>query len=136
VSLVVGLSAAAALFAIGLLHVHWALGGHWPYADSGDFKSKLLPQGAPQPGPAATWAVVVLLAVAATLVSASAVGLEHRIFALGTLGVAGVLALRGIGGLLLSGIFRRGSTFAGYDRRVYAPLCVGLSIGALIAVAG
>jgi len=134
VGLVVGLVAAAVLGGIGALHVSWARGGCWPYADEGDFRLKLLPPGAPSPGAGATWAVAALLTVAAVLVAGSALGAGHWVFVAGSYGVVGVLALRGVGGLVVSGMIKPRSPFARMDRRLYSPLCVALAVGALLAL--
>ncbi|MEM8905064.1 MAG: DUF3995 domain-containing protein [Actinomycetota bacterium] len=121
-----GLIAAAILLAVAGLHVHWAQGGPWPAHDQRELVELVAPPGGTHIPPGPTYVVAALLMTAAVLV-ATAPLTEATLVSLGAFGVAGVLAVRGVGGLVVSGLLRRRSRFARLDRRWYSPLCLGLA---------
>jgi hypothetical protein len=55
----------------------------------------------------------------------------------GVLGVAVVLAARGVGDFRLVGLFKRvrGTRFARLDSRIYTPLCFALAAGIVVVAA-
>jgi hypothetical protein len=129
------------LAAIGFLHIYWAFGGTAGIARAGG--SAAIPEvGARRaftPGPGATLAVAALLEIAAALVALQgklfAIGaLPPTLIRIGALGVAVVLAARGIGDFRLVGLFKRvrGTRFARLDSRFYSPLCLALAAGIVV----
>jgi len=134
---------AGMLAAIGVLHVYWALSGTAGIVRAGD---AVVPEvgGRPAftPGPALTLAVAALLEIAAALVALQARlfvigGLPSAVTRVGVLGVAVVLAARGVGDFRLVGLFKRvrGTRFARLDSRVYTPLCFALAAGIVVVAA-
>lgn len=128
---------AGMLAAIGALHIYWALGG------TAGIVRAVVPEvgGRPAftPGPALTLAVAALLEIAAALVALQGKlfaigGLPSALTRVGALGVAVVLAARGVGDFRLVGLFKRvrGTRFARLDSRVYTPLCFALAAGIVI----
>jgi hypothetical protein len=86
-----------------------------------------------------TLAVAALLEIAAALVALQGKlfvigGLPSTLVRVGALGVAVVLAARGVGDFRLVGLFKRvrGTQFARLDSRVYTPLCFALAAGIVI----
>ena len=131
-----GLVTAGVLVALAALHVIWARGGHWPLSDRDALFERVTPPGMARPGPPETWLIAVLLAAGAVLVALSAIGVDTWITFAGTMVVGIVLLLRGLGGLVVSGLWRTDSTFARLDRRVFAPLCLALALGAAVSLPG
>jgi len=133
---------AGTLAAIGGLHVYWALGGTAGIARAGAVVPEVGGRPAFTPGPASTLAIAALLEIAAALVALQGKlfaigGLPPGLIRVGALGVAVVLAARGIGDFRLVGLFKRvrGTRFARLDSRVYAPLCLALATGIVIVAA-
>jgi hypothetical protein len=137
-----GLLAAALLSAVAALHVAWASGSPWPLADRDQLNRHVFPAPRPvargtadaaaaraaparAPSRGATWTVALLCAAAALLLVLRSFGLGGRPVQAGALGVAAVLGLRGLAGLLLSGLLALGGPlFTHWDLRVYSPLCL------------
>lgn len=128
------------LAAIGALHIYWALGGTARTVGMGN---AVVPEvgGRPAfaPGPVLTLAVAALLEIAAALVALQGKlfvigGLPSTLIRVGALGVAVVLAARGVGDFRLVGLFKRvrGTRFARLDSRVYTPLCLALAAGIVL----
>jgi hypothetical protein len=128
------------LAAIGALHIYWALRGTAGNVTAGN---SVVPEvgGRPAftPGPASTLGVAALLAIAAALVALQGKlfvigGLSPALIRVGALGVAVVLAARGVGDFRLVGLFKRvrGTRFARLDSRVYSPLCFALAAGIVV----
>jgi hypothetical protein len=132
--LLVGLIVACVYAVLAMLHMYWALGGHW--GSSGTVPEL---RGVPtfRPSRTSTWLVAFALFSASALVLFGARvlpwplsdGLLH--LALYVLG--GVFALRAIGDFRLIGFFKRvrGTRFARLDSFVFSPLCTALSAGVL-----
>src|SRR4051812_22317630 len=134
---------AGVLAAIGALHIYWALGRTAGMVKAGN---ALIPEVGGQPtftpGPGLTLAVAVCLEIAAALVALQGKlfvigGLPSALTRVGALGVAVVLAARGVGDFRLVGLFKRvrGTRFARLDSLVYTPLCFALAAGIVIVAA-
>ena len=137
---VVAYAVSAVLLALAALHVFWACGGSWGGASAVPSRN----DGEPlfRPGPGATLAVALLLAVAAT----AALGGAGARFQLGPAwlhrvgagGVALAFFARAVGDFRWVGFFKRhrASPFARLDSRLYSPLCLAIATGsAAIALA-
>ncbi|WP_248583238.1 DUF3995 domain-containing protein [Nocardioides sp. InS609-2] len=133
--------AGLALLLVGMLHVVWAA-SPWPLGTRAQFAEVIVgrPAGEELPAVFATLSVVVgvLLAAGAYLVVAEA-GLVPGVLgdgwiAAGTWVVAAVLLVRGVYGLVESGLGLSvaEATYRRLDLRAYSPLC--LVLGALTAV--
>jgi hypothetical protein len=131
---------AGTLASLGALHIYWALRVAAGAAGAG---SSVVPEvsGRPAfaPGPALTLVIAALLEIAAALVALQARllvvdGLPSAIPRVGALGVAVVLAARGVGEFRLVGLFKRvrGTRFARLDSRIYTPLCFALAAGIVV----
>lgn len=131
--------AACILFAIGLLHVFWALGGQWG-------SRAVIPEQAGKraftPGTGATLLVALLVCTAgillllrASLVAFNFPGQDFMVRA-GAWVCAVVFALRVIGDFNYFGIFKkkRATTFSLMDSYLYVPLCAFLSLAFIIAI--
>ena len=125
-----------ALVGIGALHAVWALGVPWPARDARSLAQTVVGTTT-FPSARATWSVVGLLGAAAVVVQ-SRVRPRHSVavvpFPLADLGVrtvAGVLALRGGGGLVVSalGVGKATARFRALDLALYSPLCLALAWG-------
>ena len=129
---------AAALAALGVVHVAWGLGSSFPFRDRETLADTVV-GSAVVPGARDSFAVAALLGVAAGLV-ADVLPVPRRICRWGAGGVAGVLATRAAFGItgnterLVAG--SNSPTFVAADRRVYAPLCATLAVGALTSAVG
>ena len=134
VALVLGLLTSGVLLVVAGVHVNWALGSHWPMTDTRELHERVTPPGMPDPGPVETSLVAATLAVAAALVAMSALGTATWLSWGATALVGVILALRGLGGLVISGLLRRQSTFARLDRRYFSPMCIALALGTAIAL--
>lgn len=138
---VAALVAAAALFAIAVLHLYWALGGRWPGHDDGSLVATVVgePPDKALPSPAACLAVMLALLVATALPLAARGWIQlpgpHWLLSAGVFGLAGVLALRGLGGYLE----RRlrpvviGLPYDRLNRWLYSPLCLVLATAVALA---
>lgn len=131
-----GLIGAAIVGAAGLVHAVWGAGSTWP-ADSSDELADLVVGKRPMPGPRECAAVAALLGAATIGTTLATVGGQGPIVGLTRRGskiAAGVLLVRGVGGLAAEALtvgdlapeFRR------WNRRLYSPLCIAL--GALIGL--
>ncbi|MGK5629004.1 DUF3995 domain-containing protein [Streptomyces sp. URMC 123] len=130
-----GWVAAAGLGAAAAMHVVWVR-SPWPFRDRAEFTSAVAGVSeAEGPSAAATATVAAALGSAAYLVAAQAGvaprPLPARLVRLGTATVAGVLLLRGGGGLVHSGLAAEPTTFTRLNLALYSPLC--LTLGALAA---
>jgi hypothetical protein len=139
--LVVAGIVAGTLAAIGVLHVYWALGrtAGIVSVEAGAVIPEVGGRPAFTPGPALTLAIAALLEVAAALVALQGKllvisRLPPALIQVGALGVAVVLAARGIGDFRLVGLFKRvrGTRFARLDSRFYSPLCLALAAGIVV----
>ncbi|NOU31255.1 MAG: DUF3995 domain-containing protein [Polyangiaceae bacterium] len=127
---------AAALLAIGALHLAWACGSTWPRADRAALAALVI--GRPVlPGPIACAAVALVFFVGTALVgslghlSGTLATMAHG----ATLAMAAVFALRGGWGFLEARVRREivGTPYAVWNVRLYSPLCVGLAALAVVA---
>ncbi len=125
--------AATGLVAAAAMHAMWATGTNWPGSDRVDLARKVV-GGEVFPSDTATWIVVGMLTTATGFVAASLRRFRRprvdQLVTFATSGVAGVLALRAIGGFVVSGgalIADRSGTFAPRDLLVYSPLCALLA---------
>jgi hypothetical protein len=144
VSQVAAALAGVALLAIGLLHAAWVL-TPWPCASRAELARNVVgrPGGDLPPVFAPlSLLVAVLLGAAALLVTGTADlvpdGLPDGLVALGAGGVAGVLTLRGVAGLVQSGLrlVDAPERYRQLDLRVYSPLCLALAALVLISITG
>ncbi|HEY0137828.1 MAG TPA: DUF3995 domain-containing protein [Nannocystis sp.] len=128
---------AACLIVLAFIHVYWGAGGAWPARTRAGLGPMVVgtPPGTAMPNLPACLLVAALLVTAAGLVASAGLADEPPWFArLGSAGVAGVLALRGLGGFI-DGRLRpdtRTQPYYALNRRIYSPLC--LALAALIAV--
>src|ERR1700690_2994532 len=125
----------AALAGIGGLHVAWGCGSSIPFGTHAELADAVV--GSPEvPSAMACHAVAFALLVASGLVADAPMG-PRRFRRSGRHVVAAVLAVRGIPGVFgLTDLVSPGSTsrrFRSLDRRLYAPLCITLAVGALTA---
>ncbi|HZS05293.1 MAG TPA: DUF3995 domain-containing protein [Blastocatellia bacterium] len=130
-----GILAAAIFAALSVLHIYWALGGRW---GSGAAIPAIDDKRAFNPSPGATLAVAAALLVAMLTIIGRlglwGTSLPKWIFSLGTWGITLVFLLRAVGDFRLVGFFKRvrGTDFACWDTRLFSPLCLLISILALI----
>ena len=125
--------AAAGLAAVAAVHLVWATGSSWPYADRTELAEHIA--GRPDlPGPRACVMVGATLATAAAVVGAP--GRHGRLGQVARLGVTSALLLRGLAGITgntrLLVNWEPAQPFVELDRRRYGPLC--LVLGALSAI--
>ena len=124
-----------ALAGIAGLHVAWGLGSTFPFS-SHDALSDAVVGSQVVPSPAACYAVAGALIVAGGLVADAPIA-PPRLRRLGRIGVATVLAVRGLAGALArTDLLSPGSTsprFRELDRRFYSPLCFALAFGAAVS---
>ncbi|WP_354637679.1 DUF3995 domain-containing protein [Kitasatospora camelliae] len=124
--------AGAALAGIGALHAVWAF-SPWPLGSREEFAAVVVGVEESQlPSAPLTLAVTGLLGAAAWLVVTGArperpLG-SSRLVRSGMWTVAGVMAVRGLGGLAASGLAlgEVPSEFRHWDLALYSPLCVAL----------
>ncbi len=123
--------AVALLLAIAALHIFWALGGRLGHTVAVPERN-----GKPafQPGPLATFAVAVVLVIAATLIAALrgwiALPLSLGLVRILVWLIALAFAVRAIGDFRYVGFFKRirDTGFGRLDTRIYSPLCALLAI--------
>jgi hypothetical protein len=120
------LATAAVLAGVGGLHAAWGMGSTFPFRDHETLADTVAGKQA-VPKREECFAIAGLLGTAAVMV------VRRR--RLGSLGVAAVLGLRGAAGLTgnterLVG-WKPNDHFVDIDKRVYGPLCLALSAGAL-----
>jgi hypothetical protein len=124
---------ASVLTALSALHVAWAFGSSFPFRSRAELADAVVGTSEVPP-PSACLAVAGTLAAAAALV-AEVVPVAPNVRRTAIRGVASVLGFRGALGLMgKTEVLAPGSNserFVRLDRRIYAPLCVGLSIGCL-----
>ena len=134
-SRLIGISTAALLFALGLLHVYWAAGGKW-----GTDVTIPKRDGTPlfQPSPEGTLLVAVLLFIAGLVVMGRlgllGTALPRWLFVAGTWTLVAVFLGRVVGDFRWFGVFKRtrGTAFAWWDTWLFVPLCLPLAIGCLV----
>jgi uncharacterized protein (DUF2062 family) len=130
----VALLTAAALSALGVVHIYWAMGGR---SGSGAAVPELAGRPAFKPSRTGTLAVAIALFAAALLVATAGRVLFDPLapptVRLLTFCLGAVFLARAVGDFRLVGLFKRvrGSRFARLDTWVYAPLCLILGIAAL-----
>ncbi|MET9692937.1 DUF3995 domain-containing protein [Streptomyces sp. NPDC006514] len=125
--------AAGGLAAAAALHAVWTR-SPWPLSSPAELAEVVVGTGEDAlPSAAATAAVAGLLTAAAGLVLAgarpdSALG-RARLVRAGLWTISGVLAARGLGGLVVSGLDlqQAPARYTAMDLRLYSPLCLGLS---------
>lgn len=127
--------AAAILLALSALHVYWATGGRWAI-------NVAVPsfEGRPlfRPGAAGTFAVAVLLALAAWVLIGRHVDSTYPsrwVYVVGAWCVAAAFTLRAIGDFRYVGFFKRmrgaalaNTPFAIWDDKLFSPLCLTLAL--------
>ena len=128
--------AAGTLLGIAGVHVAWGRGSAFPFATVEEMHDAVI--GRPvSPSPASCYAVAGLLTVAAAT-TAGLPSRRSRLRRLAVLGTATVLATRaGFGFSGRTDALVPGSAsprFRRLDRRVYSPLCLALSMGALMSL--
>ena len=132
-----GLAAAGGLLAIAGVHAYWALGGTWPGSDRRELAELVVgPSTKVLPPAPLTWGVAGALAAGAGAVGAATFGVQARIVRTAALGTAGVLALRGAGGLAWALSTGLREPYYKLDAALYSPLCVALAAGAWASTGG
>jgi hypothetical protein len=126
----------AALAGAAIVHVGWGLRVNLPGVDPEQLADAVV-GSATIPGPGACFAVAAALGTASALVG-GVPARSPRLRTLGQLGVAGALGGRGLIGLMgrtdLVAPGPPSERFRTWDRRLYTPLCLALSAGALRAL--
>jgi hypothetical protein len=129
------MATAIVLAAIGALHVAWAFGSSFPFRDRALLADTVVGNDV-VPGRRESLAVAGLLGLAAGLV-ADVLPVPRPLRRLGVAGIATGLTGRAAFGFAgATGRLVPGSDsprFVDMDRRVYAPLCATLAIGALVS---
>ena len=124
---------ACVLTALSALHLAWAFGSSLPFRSRAELADAVVGTSEVPP-PAACLAVAGALAATAALV-ADVVPVAPSVRRTAIRGVASVLGFRGALGLMgKTEVLAPGSNserFVRLDRRIYAPLCMILSIGCL-----
>ena len=135
------LAAVVGLLGAAAVHVYWAAGGTWPGSDRFDLARKVVGDTDDFPSTVATLGVVALLLVAALVVGAGtglwSLPLPERMVRAAAWAVVTVLFLRGVVGLVLSGIRQargRGTAFSIRDVLIYSPLTLLLGTFTLAAL--
>ncbi|HEY3140032.1 MAG TPA: DUF3995 domain-containing protein [Acidimicrobiales bacterium] len=124
-----GATVAARLAAGAVIHAAWALGWRWPGGSDQAFADRVVGPGADLPSAGATWGVVALLAVAigAVRMTATSDGALPRV---ATWGVAMVLGLRGVIGVVTDFTGGFDDIYEHLDLAIYSPFCLALAVGA------
>ena len=129
------IATASTLAGIGVLHVAWGFGSSFPFRDRSTLADVVVGNDV-VPGRRESLAVAGLLGVAAGLV-AGVTPVPDALRRVGVTGVALVLATRaGFGFAGATGRLVPGSDsprFVATDRRVFAPLCAALAVGAALS---
>jgi hypothetical protein len=125
-----------ALISLAGLHVAWGLGSAFPFSDRSQLADSVV--GTKEvPSPLACFTVAAALAAGGALVQ-GVPRVPSPLRRCGLLAMAGVFGVRGTFGFFgKTDLMAPGSTsprFRHLDRRVYAPLCIGLALGALTAL--
>lgn len=128
----VATATAVGLGSISALHVLWGRGSTFPFRSVHDLNDQVIGQQV-SPSPSACYTVAGLLAIAAGAIDRTARGSRlARPLAIGCGAVLAVRAGLGFGGRTHLAV--PGSTspaFRRNDRRLFAPLCAALALGAL-----
>ena len=132
--LAIGLAAAVA--AIGLLHLAWGLGLRWPGTDEASLAAMVVgrTRGGRMPSRPLTFLVAAaILAGAALVVAVSAPGLPAGLFGLALAGYVAVdlvFLLRGVAGFIPA-VWRyaEGTPFHRLNQLYYSPLCLLIAAG-------
>ncbi|CAN5819250.1 hypothetical protein BH18ACT2_BH18ACT2_20700 [soil metagenome] len=140
--MVAGTLATTGLGAAAAIHGAWAAGSTWP-ADSPVEWADLVVGRQPPPSPAMCLGVVGLLTSAAAAVAVDSLRRQRpdtplaRSVQLAARAVAGVLAVRGIAGLVTSAVGVGSSTpqYRKWDLLLYSPLCLALSAATFVGTA-
>lgn len=123
------------LAALAALHLTWGFGSSFPFRSRRELADAVVGSSAVPP-PMACFAVAGALTTGAALVT-NVVPLPQSLRRSSLLGMAGVLGFRSALGFTgKTALISPGSNserFVRLDRRVYAPLCLGLSIGSLVS---
>jgi hypothetical protein len=126
---------AATLTGLAALHVAWGRGSSFPLADRDDLAEAVVGTSI-VPGPLPCFGVAAALLVAASAVQ-NRPQWPRRPRLLALAGIAGILGGRGLLGLAgktsVVAPGSNGARFRRLDRRIYAPLCLGLAAGVLSA---
>ena len=140
--IVFAIVAVGGLVAAGVLHLYWAVGGTWPGSDRTDLARKVVGDTDVFPSAAMTFAVAGLLFVAALFVGGASglwtVPFPDWFLIGAAWTVAGVLLIRGIAGIAISGVREikgRGTPFTRSDLRIYSPFTLAMGVLTTIAVA-
>ncbi|MCB0881640.1 MAG: DUF3995 domain-containing protein [Thermoleophilia bacterium] len=128
---------AAALAGAAILHAAWAAGSTFPESSGRALAELVIGDGDRMPPSGLTWAVAAGLATGAVVVAERArarvlaAPWERMACRAGRL-VAVVLAVRGVGGLMTSGLglVDEASRFRVWNLALYSPLCLLLAAGA------
>ncbi|MEP6624768.1 MAG: DUF3995 domain-containing protein [Acidimicrobiia bacterium] len=129
---------AATLLGIAGIHAAWGRGSSFPFATTSELTDAVVGNDV-VPSPGACYAVAGLLTVAAGA-TAGLPARTSRLRRLTVLGVAATLATRAAAGFagrtdaLVPG--SNSPRFRRNDRRVFAPLCAALAVGALMSLRG
>jgi len=120
---------------LALLHVGWGCGSSVPFRSRRDLADAVVGSTAVPP-PVACFAVAGALTTGAVLVVDEAL-LPPPLRRTALVGMAGILGVRGVLGLAgrtaLIAVGSDSDRFVRLDRRIYGPLCLGLSMGSLMA---
>ena len=126
-----GILLAAIFAALGLLHIHWAIGGRFG-TDVGVptvGNKRLINPSAPG---AFLVAIALFIAMLTILGNIDLLGdaLPRWIFRWGTMGISLIFFLRAMGEFRVVGFFRkiRDTRFAQWDTWLFSPLCLAISI--------
>ena len=127
---------AAALFALGGIHLYWAFGGRWPGHDEASMVEHVVGRtsGMRAPGLVASLAVALALTVGGVLVLASLASTAwDGWLQAARWGLLAVFAGRGLA-TYAPPVFRyaEGTPFATLNRRAYGPLCLAIALGLLV----
>ena len=135
-----GVLLATLLTIAGVLHLMWAAGVMWPFRDEKDLLRKVFSDADKLPPNAATATIGVLL-VGAAYVALAGVWTGLRLpfiadwlYTLGLWALVAVMALRGIVEPIVYLFKHANPDYQRLDRTIYAPLCVLLSVLALVVV--